>query len=127
MGVDHMTKDKALHAWFNQFMMFYPSTNVPDFPTFPYGTYEYVSGNFDSGENAITVYLWFYTESEAIPNAKAEELGALIDNMPSPIPCDGGRIWLKRGKPWCSSLVDSTNPSAKGRYINVTVEYLTRH
>jgi hypothetical protein len=122
-----MTKDKALYAWFNQFMTFYPSTSVPDDVTFPYGTYEAIFDSYTGGEVGMTVNLWFYTESEAVPNAKAQELAETIGDGGTLIKCDGGYIWLKRGSPWCQSLTDDTSPTIKRRYINVTAEYLTRH
>ncbi len=152
-----MTKDKALYRFFNTvipvtlkdlhitkeafeklgileqntllnggFMRFYPSTSVPDDVVFPYGTYEFATSSFEAGEVGLTVNLWFYTTSEAIPNAKAEELGERIDEM-TPLQCDGGAIWLKRGSPWCQSLSDETSPTIKRRYINITAEYLTSH
>ncbi len=123
-----MTKDKALHAWFNSFgIPFYPATSVPKDTVFPWGTYELITGALDSGEVGITVNLWFYTESEAIPNAKADELSAAIGWKGKTLPCDGGYIWIKRGSPWCQSLRDENDPNIKRRYINVTVEYLTEN
>lgn len=122
-----MTKGKALETWFNKFMTFYPSTSVPDDVTFPYGTYEPIFDSYTGGEVGLTVNLWFYTESEATPNAKAQELAEAIGDGGALIKCDGGYIWLKRGFPWCQSLTDDTSPTIKRRYINVTAEYLTRH
>jgi hypothetical protein len=122
-----MTKDKALHAWFNQFMTFYPSTAVPDDVVFPYGTYEAVFDSYTGGEVGLTVNLWFYTEGEATPNAKAQELSQAIGSGGKVIACDGGYIWLKRGSPWCQSLTDGTDPTIKRRYINVSAEYLTEN
>jgi hypothetical protein len=127
MGATNMTKGKALDAWFNQFMTFYPSTAVPDDVTFPYGTYEAVFDNYTGGEVGLTVNLWFYTESEARPNAKAQELSEAIGSGGKLLKCDGGYIWIKRGSPWCQSLTDDTSPTIKRRYINVTAEYLTEN
>lgn len=122
-----MTKAAALYQFFSSFgMPAYPSSNVPDDVTFPYLTYELITSAFETGEVGLTVNLWFYTTSEAIPNAKAEEIGTRIDEM-APLRCDGGAIWLKRGSPWCQSLSDETSPIIKRRYINVTAEYLTQH
>lgn len=121
-----MTKDKALYAWFNSFgIPFYPSTNVPEDAVFPWGTYELITGAWDGGEVGLTVNLWYYTESEAIPNAKAEEMSKAIGLGGVTIPCDGGFIWIKRGSPWCQSLKDEASPMIKRRYINVTAEYMT--
>ena len=120
-----MTKDKELHAWFSQFLPAYPTSNVPEDAVFPWLTYELITGSWDSGEIALTVNLWYYTESEAIPNAKAQELSDSIGYGGVTLPCDGGFIWLKRGSPWCQNLQDDTDPNIKRRYINVTAEYMT--
>ena len=120
-----MTKDKALHAWFSQFLPAYPTSNVPEDAVFPWLTYELITGSWDSGEIALTVNLWYYTESEAIPNAKAQELSDAIGYGGVTLPCDGGFIGLKRGSPWCQNLQDDTDKNIKRRYINVTAEYMT--
>lgn len=121
-----MTKAAALHQFFSSFgMTAYTSTSVPEDAIFPYLTYDFITSAFEEGEVSLTVNLWFYTESEAVPNAKAEELSAAIGFSGKVIPCDGGYIWLKRGSPWCQSLSDETSPTIKRRYINVTAEYLT--
>lgn len=121
-----MTKDKALHAWFNSFgIPFYTTSSVPDDAVFPWGTYELITSAWDGGEVGLTVNLWYYTESEAIPNAKAEEISKAIGLGGVTVPCDGGFIWIKRGSPWCQSLRDETSPTIKRRYINITAEYQT--
>ena len=120
-----MTKGEVLQSFFSRFLTAYPSTSVPDDVTFPYLTYEPIFDSWGGGEVGLTVNLWFYTQSEAIPNAKAQELSEAIGLGGITLPCDGGYIWLKRGSPWCQSLSDATNPGIKRRYINVTAEYLT--
>lgn len=120
-----MTKNKALYAWFNEFMPFYRASAVPDDVVMPYGTYEYIDSAFDLGEVGLTVNLWFRTESEAIPDEKAQELSKRIGYSGVTIPCDEGYIWLKRGSPFCQSLTYENDPAIKRRYINITAEYLT--
>ena len=120
-----MTKNKALYAWFNEFMPFYRASSVTDDVLMPYGTYEYTDGALDSGEIGLTINLWFRTESEAIPDEKAQELSKRIGYGGVYIPCDEGYIWLKRGYPWCQSLTYEEDPAIKRRYINITAEYLT--
>lgn len=123
-----MTKGQALYRFFSGFgMEAYASTSVPDDVVFPYLTYEYATGAFDEGEVGLTVNMWFYTTSEAIPNAKAQELSAAIGSGGKVLPCDGGFIWLKRGTPFSQSLGDDTAPGIKRRYINVTAEFLTQN
>ncbi len=120
-----MTKAAVIYDFFNQFMTFYAATSVPEDSIFPYGTYELVVDAWDGGEVSMTVNLWFYTESEAIPNAKAQQISEAIGDGGVLLPCDGGYVWLKRGSPWCQSLADDTAANIKRRYLNVTAEYLT--
>lgn len=123
-----MTKTAALYQFFSSFgMTAYTSTSVPEDAVFPYLTYELITSAWEVGEVGLTVNLWFYTTSEAVPNAKAEELSEAIGLGGVRIKCDGGYIWLKRGSPWCQSLSDETSPTIKRRYINVTAEYQTFH
>lgn len=120
-----MTKAAALHQWFNQFLPFYPASSVPDDVVFPYGTYELATSSWDSEEVAITVNLWYYTESESIPNAKADEIAKAIGLGGMQVICDDGVIWIKKGNPWCQSLQDSEDLRIKRRYLNITLEYNT--
>ena len=120
-----MTKGAALQAFFSQFMDAYAAPAVPEAVTFPYLPYELITSAWDGGEVGLTVNLWFYTTSEAAPNAKAQELSDAIGYGGVTLPCDGGFIWLKRGSPWCQNLQDDTDKNIKRRYINVTAEYMT--
>lgn len=121
-----MTKTAALQSFFSSFgISAYPSSSVPDDVTFPYLTYDLITGAWGDEQVAITVNLWFYTESEAIPNAKAEEISKKIGLGGVNVACDDGTIWLKRGSPWCQSISDDTDKTIKRRYINVTAEFLT--
>lgn len=121
------TKAAALHEFFSSFgLTAYVNTSVPDDVTFPYLTYEFISGAFNDTPASITVNLWFFTESEAIPNRKAEEISRVIGQSGKLISCDDGLIWIKRGSPFCQSLTDDTDPGIKRRYMNITLEYFTR-
>ena len=123
-----MTKAAVLYEFFNSFgMTAYAATSVPEDVVFPYLTYELVVDSWEGGEVALTVNLWFYTSSEAIPNAKAQQIADAIGTGGKILPCDGGYIWIKRGAPWCQSLPDDTAADIKRRYLNVTVEYLTKN
>lgn len=121
-----MTKEQALHQFFNQFgITGYRNTSVPDDVIFPFLTYDTPISSFEEDPVSITLNLYFYTESEAVPDAKAEEIRKAIGMGGVLLNCDGGAIWLKWGVPWCQSLVDETNRNIKRRYINITAEYLT--
>ena len=63
-----MTKDKALHAWLSQFLTAYPTSNVSEDAVFPWLTYELITGSWESGEIALTVNLWYYTQRQGTGN-----------------------------------------------------------
>lgn len=121
-----MTKGEALYQFFAGFGMdTYASSAVPHDVAFPYLTYDNVIDSWTGGEVSITVNLWFYTDSEAMPNAKAEQISAFLGIGGKILPCDDGYIWLKRGTPWCQNLSDAVDKNIKRRYLNVTAEYFT--
>lgn len=122
-----MTKAAALHQFFNSFgIKMYPVSNVPTDATFPWGTYELVTGYWESGDVSISVNLYYYGDREAEPNAKAQEISKEIGLGGKIIRCDGGAIWLKRGSPWCQNIVYEDDTRIKRRFINITAEYFTQ-
>lgn len=123
-----MTKAQALHDFFNSFGIDgYVNSSVPDKPVFPYLTYEYKTAEFGDEPVSITVNLYYYGESEALPNAKAEEISRTIGRGGTDLHCDDGIIWVKKGSPFCQTIVDESNNLIKRRYINITLEYLTEN
>ena len=122
-----MTKAQALQAWFEQFLPAYPTSNVPNDAVFPWLTYELITGSWESGEIGLTVNLWFYTESEAIPNKKAQDIADVIGMGGCMVVYDNGALWLKRGSPWCQNIADESDSNIKRRYLNITVEYLSQN
>lgn len=124
-----MTKAEALYSFFSGFgISAYASSSVPDDAVFPWLTYDLSTSAWDGdngGEVSLTVNLWYYTTSEAVPNAKAEEISKAIGLGGKLLPCDEGYIWLKRGSPWCQSLHDESDSNIKRRYINITADYFT--
>ena len=121
-----MTKGEALQQFFSGFgLTAYAAASVPADTVFPYLTYDLVTGNWGDMEVSIAVNLWYHTDSEALPNAKADEIAGTIGIGGKVLLCDGGGIWIKRGSPWCQSLADETDKSIKRRYINISVEFLT--
>lgn len=120
------TKGAAIQSFFSGFgLPAYTATSVPTDAEFPYLTYELITGAWEDGDVGMTVNLWYYTGSEAIPNAKAQEISDAIGLGGKVVRCDGGAIWFKRGAPWCQSLRDDTDPLIKRRYINVTAQFFT--
>lgn len=141
-----MTKDKALYRWLNNavhnwevpitdgaasdpvktdaFIPAYPSTSVPDNAALPYLTYDAPDAAFDGGPVSMTLYLWFRTKFETVPNAAVRELSETLGYGGARIPCDNGVIWLLRGTPF-SRPVPEPERYLKGRYVNITAQYLT--
>lgn len=122
-----MTKEAALQAFFEQFLPSYAASAVPEDVVFPYLTYELITSAWEEGEVGLTVNLWYYTTSEATPNAKAREMSRSIGRSGEILFCDGGYIRLMRGSPWCQSLTDSTDTRIKRRYLNITASYYTEN
>lgn len=122
-----MRKDKALYNWFQQFdIPFYPTTALPPAKeiTFPYGTYEPIFGRSGDTTN-ISVNLYYLTESEATPNAKADEIGDAIGMGGVIVECDEGAMWIRTGSPFSQGLLDPDNQNIKRRYIQISIEFLT--
>jgi len=121
-----MSKASALQTWFSAFgLTAYEESNVKANPTFPYLTYTYAVGDFDSGEVPIVVNLWYRTESNVAIDAKAEEIYTRIGRGGVIIPVGNGSIWLKRGSPFCQALTEPSDANIRRRYINITAEFLT--
>ena len=118
---------QAVQSWLSGFSIpAYAAAAVPSDADFPYLTYELVIGELYGGEVNMPVNLWYHGDSEAAPNAKARELYHDIGIGGRLLPCDGGCIWVKRGSPWCQSVViEGEDEHIKRRYINVNLEYLT--
>ena len=120
-----MTKGEALQKFFSSFgMTAYPSTAIPADAVFPFLTYEVAFGGFGDTQT-LNGNLWYYTESEAAPNAKVQEMSTRIGLGGVMLSCDGGAIWLKRGTPFAQAIKDEADPNIKRRYFNVTAEFLT--
>lgn len=127
MEVNVVTKGAALNQFFAGFgIPVYVVTSIPDNAEMPYLTYDYNVSSFDFGEVAIVVNLWYYTDSEAIPNKKADEISEALGFSGALLKCDDGYIWLKRGSPFCQAVADDVSATIKRRYINISAEYLTK-
>lgn len=120
-----MTKAAAIYQFWNRFgLTAYEENSVPDDAAFPYITYQLVTDSFDS-EIQITASMWYRSESWTAINAKVEEISQKISRGGKIIPCDGGAIWLKRGQPFAQSIGDESDDLIKGKYLNITAEFMT--
>lgn len=120
-----MKKDAALYYWFQQFSIpFYPTTELPEKPAFPYGTYEPIFGYFGD-EVYPTVNIYALTDSERVVNEYAEEIGNVIGRGGCTVKCDEGAMWIKRGSPFNQGINDPDNANIKRRLLSIAIEFLT--
>ena len=116
---------QAVYTWLSGFQIpAYASTSVPSDAAYPYLTYELPVGEWQGGELALTVDLWYYGDSESVPNAKAREIRAALGLGGVKLDVDGGQLWLKRGSPF-SQPWKQDDDKVKSRRVNVSIEYLT--
>ena len=121
-----MSKASAFYTWFSGFgITAYEESNVKANPTFPYLTYTYAVGDFDSGEVPIVVNLWYRTESNTAIDAKAEEIYTRIGRGGVQFPVEGGAVWLKRGSPFSQAITEPTDANIRRRYINIIADFRT--
>lgn len=120
-----MTIGEALFQFFSGFdIPVYHRDSVPMDADCPYLTFAYDVGNFDSGtDSIITADLWYRTESEVEPNAKAEQIRAKIGRGRTQLKIDGGYLSIWQGEPAWLSVPDD-NPDIKHRTVNISAEYL---
>ena len=120
-----MTKAAAIYQFWSSFgLTAYEENTVPEDAVFPYITYQLVTDSFGR-EVAATASLWYRGESWRDINAKTEEISAHIGLGGKIIKCDGGRIWIKRGKPFAQNMGDESDDLIKRKYLNLTFEFLT--
>jgi hypothetical protein len=119
-----MTPEAAIYEFLGGFgIPAYASTSVPSGADFPYLTYDLSLA--DLGETTtMSASLWYRTETEKAPNAKAREVYDALTLGGVILPCDGGVVWLRRGTPWVNSMGDDTDDLIKRRLLNIEVEQI---
>lgn len=121
-----MSPEAAVYQFMSSFgIPAYAAASAPSDAEFPYITYDLVVGEWMQAEVNMPANVWYRTDSEAEPNAKVREIGAVLGNGGKTVPCDGGMLWFKKGSPWAQAVrVEGEDDKVKRRYINVNVEYL---
>lgn len=121
-----MTKAEALHAFMSSFGITAYPNEAETSAVFPYLVYEQVLGAFDDGAMPLVVNLWYYGDSLLPIVSKTEEISKAIGMGGVYVPCDGGALLIQRGTPFSQPQTDAADNKIKGRYINVTVNFLTQ-
>lgn len=120
-----MTAGETLHQFFSSFgIPAYPETEIPEDTAFPFLTYSVSMGVW--GQNtSLTVKIWYHTDSEAAPTAKAMELHDAIARGGVQLSCDRGSIWLRPGNPWLINGAHEGDRSIKLRQMNIDAAWNT--
>lgn len=120
-----MTKAEALHEFMSSFGLAAYPVQAEAGAEFPYLVYEPVFGSIDDGAIPLIVNLWFYGDSYLPIVRKAQDISEQIGGGVF-VECDGGAILIQRGSPFSQPQSDAADDRIKGRYINLTAEYLTQ-
>lgn len=122
-----MNRNEALQKWMEGFgMPAYPNNAVPYTTEYPWLTY---TKGFGESYSA-TIHLYYHTSSEAIPDAKAEEICSSLKNNGRPcgqvVPYDGGALFINLDEPEWYAAPDEANDNDKHRIININIAELQR-
>lgn len=120
-----MTKAAAIYKFWSGFgLPAYEENSVPTGSEFPYITYQLVTDSFGS-PTYMSASLWYYGTKWTDINAKAEQISRTIGKGGKSIPCDGGGIWITRGKPFAQNMREPDNDMIRRKLLNITAEYIT--
>lgn len=118
-----MTKAQTIYNFFSSFGIdAYPNL-AEDNAKFPFLVYESTMGNAGDAPINIAVNLYYYTDSEAIPNTKVEEIAERIGLGGTVIHHDDGAIWIQRGAPWCIP-VNNDDSTIKQKQLNISLIFM---
>lgn len=117
------TREAAIYNFLNSFgIPAYAAASTPENAAMPYLTYDLAIGDFLNDVN-MNANLWYYTQSEAEPNAKIRDIEKALGTGGKMLTYDGGAVWIKKGNPWCQSVTDE-DIAVKRRYLNFELSYM---
>lgn len=124
-----MIKDKwqGLQEFWESFdIPAYDENSVPDDAVMPYITYHAEVASF---ENVLASYasIWYFSTSWADISQKAEEVAEALASYQLIAIGDNEYIFIGQGTPFAQRLKDPENESIKRIYLNIMVEFFTRH
>lgn len=119
-----MTKEEALHAFFSSFSIpAYPNINVTEEASYPYLTYEIVSGPWDDIAFP-TVNIYYKDRGLTAIIDKVNEIGAALENGGTRVQYDGGMLWITQGTPYVNYMQSATDDKVKQAILNINVDIL---
>jgi hypothetical protein len=125
-----MTKYEAIHAFFASFGL--PAYDEASVPTWtddeltqgnvpPYITYHAAVSHFYGLPAAVICNVWDVSDSWALVDAKADEIGLSVGGFRRLV-CDEGYIVVTRGDPFAQRYADGP---FKRQYINLVFTFIT--
>ena len=119
-----MNKYEALCNFYNSFgIPAYEEFSVSEKATMPYIRYEVITSSFDSENTALSLQIYYKSETLTKIDAMTEKLSESLRNGKT-LKCDEGFIVLYRGEPFAQN-VESGDKSVKCKYINITADFIT--
>lgn len=120
-----MNKYQALHSFWNGFgIPGYEENTIPKDAKLPYITYEIVTNSLGDNSTAMTARVWDKSNSWTYLNSKVEEIATALNG--TRLVCDEGYIVLYRGEPFSNNITDAEDQTIKGKYLNITADFITR-
>ena len=120
-----MNKYESLHSFWNSFgIPAYEENTVPKDAKLPYITYEVVVNSLSENQTAMTAHVWDKSNGWKYLNSKVEEIATALNG--TRLVCDEGYIVLYRGEPFSNNITDAEDQTIKGKYLNITADYITR-
>lgn len=120
-----MDKAQALYQFWSSFgLPAYDENTVPDDATLPYITYNTVT---DSVGNIIplTGSIWYRGMSWAEVESKVGQVASRIGYGYAIYKLDNGYMWITKGTPFATRVVDGSDLMMRRIYINILAEFLT--
>lgn len=119
-----MDSAQTLQTFWSSFgLKAYDENTVSETAALPYLTYNVTGAYFDEPV-MMSASLWYKSQSWADITEKAMQIGAAIGFGGKIIPFDGGKLWIKRGRPFAQRMSDE-NEQIRRMYLNIEVEYFT--
>lgn len=116
-----MDKYEAQYAFWSSFgIQAYEENSVPDLDdvTFPYLTYEAISGLFD-GDVAATASIWSRSASWLQADTLANIIEARLKDGGEVIRYDSGMIWVTAETPFSQNMGDPTDDRIRRKLLRV--------
>lgn len=104
----------------------YDENSVPDDAQMPYITYEAIAGNIGA-PTQVAVNVWYRSNSWVDISRKAQQIATGVDNLPSSIQIDGGRmkVRLPDMASWGRRMEEPSDRGVRRIMITVEIEFLT--